>query len=85
MKVALIFLALGGCTIQGELSENSPKHISCTDLRDGEKFSYKAKNIISVRVGIGAPHSIEFVDDNGVKRFLTSDVVQHFKCIPIQN
>ncbi len=77
----VIFLC-SGCTIGGENSaENRNKHKVCTDTTDRESFSFYSNGITNVRIGIGADSSFQIIDDNGVKRTLSSGMDLFLKCV----
>ena len=77
----LVVLALAGCQMEAKIAPNNAPATACVDLRDGEKFSFKTKNITDVRYGIGAPSCFSVTDDAGKFRRLCSDQEVYLKCV----
>lgn len=81
LLLTFISLLMTGCTVEGQLAEESKNVINvCKDTRDGEIFSYNSNTIKNVRVGVGAPTSMDIVTITGKKKTLTSDMVEFIKC-----
>lgn len=84
MKTLIIFLALSltlsGClNFGGKLSEESKnKTVRCTDLRDGEVFTYKSNTVTNIRIGTDS--SFDFVDTKGNKRTARASHEVFLKC-----
>ncbi len=84
-SVIFMIIFLSGCTFDSGVSEESKnKVITCTDTRDGEIFTFKTNDITNVRSGFMADSSFDVVDQNGIKRTLTSISHIYIKCIEVK-
>lgn len=85
-KLIIILLASFlsyGCTIDaGDISEQSKnKTMSCTDFRDGEKFTFNTSSISDIRQGIfGADSHYDIVDSKGRTRIISDSMESFLKC-----
>ena len=74
---------LAGCTVDAEFDGNSPTVYVCTDLRDGEVYTFKTENIIKMKKGyFGAHDSMTFVDNEGQRRHWNRPMEAFIKCEP---
>lgn len=82
MTIGLIALLLVGCTVSGDLTDESrDKHYTCTDTRDGEVFSFSGSTVTQVRAGVlGGSSSFTVIDDSGEERTLRSNMEVYLKC-----
>ena len=83
MKFILILVLLVGCTVDADI-QHSNKHMLCTDIRDGETFSYRTNTAHNARMGWGSDSSVDIIDDNGTERTLTSSMTAYWKCTEIK-
>jgi len=87
MKIlAIVFFTLiSACTYQAEVSEEDiNNHVTCTDTRDGEVFSFHAKNMSNIRVGMDGYASMDIIDDKGNKRSVNNGMEIYLKCVQIE-
>jgi len=81
----LLTVTTVSCTMDGSLSDDSEnKIVRCKDTRDGEVFTYASDSVKNVRIGIGAPTTIEFVDMSGRERTMSTEDNKYWKCKEIK-
>lgn len=62
--------------------EGKDKTISCTDIRDGEKFSYKSSSMKNIRIGfLGADTCADITLLDGSNRTICKSHEVYTKCI----
>jgi len=82
LSIALIVLLFVGCTARTELSEEDENKTKiCTDIRDGEVFSFNTNTVTNMRAGFGAPSTFDMVTTGGKKMTLSSAMAAYLKCV----
>lgn len=75
-------LVMVGCTYDGGAVADVDlnKTVTCTDVRDGDVFTFNTNSITNVRAGIGAPSSFDVVTDDGRAMTLSNSMAAWVRC-----
>ena len=88
LKTGALLLLVGsmgllGCQMKADITDESRRsHITCTDTRDGEKFSFRGATVRDAVQGFGTAHCFTVTDDTGMVRRLCSSQEVYLKCKP---
>jgi len=70
-----------GCTMEGSLEGGEKnKIVDCTDVRDGEKFTFNASTIKNIRYGVFADSCFTVTTESGDERTLCKSHEAWLKC-----
>lgn len=82
LNAFVLLSIIAGCTVKGGevVGEDKNKIMDCTDIRDGDIFSFNTNSITNIRLGIGSPNTADIVTLSGKNMTISSGMESYIKC-----